>query len=326
MISFMRRATGVVAALSALVLATACTTNGAGTTSAAAADQPSTSLASAAAPAGESTPSEPSSEDAVPPDAPASDGVEPSEEAPVDEAAEADEADESAEPSEPTEAASASTSPPPPAAGWVDGTLIKRGEHGPTVLALQRRLSQLAYDPGRQDSRFGMQTRQALWAFQHVNDLKATGVVDDVTSSALAAPALPPVLAKGKTAAIASRVEVNIAKQYAVVYLAGKIRLITHISSGSGKKWCEKDLAGKLRCASGGTPRGQYKVHFERQGWRTSYLGKLYQPAYFKGGYALHGSLSVPNYPASHGCVRIPMHVAEYLVDLTEIGMPVTVV
>ncbi|MEO6715246.1 MAG: L,D-transpeptidase family protein, partial [Mycobacteriales bacterium] len=108
------------------------------------------------------------------------------------------------------------------------------------------------------------------------------------------------------------------------VYLGGTVRLITHISSGSGKKWCELDR-GRMRCASGRTPMGTFRVHNEISGWRTSYLGQLYQPAYFRGGYALHGSLSVPNHPASHGCVRIPMHVADYLIDLTMVGMPVIV-
>jgi lipoprotein-anchoring transpeptidase ErfK/SrfK len=222
-----------------------------------------------------------------------------------------------------TPSAEPAPAPPPPFA-WINGTQVHKGDKGANVLMLQRRLSELGYDPGRQDSQFGMQTRQALWAFQHVNNLKATGEVDEQTSFSLAIPNDPDVLAAD---AGPTRVEVNIAKQYAVVYHGGKIRLITHISSGSGRHWCEPDLTGKIRCASGHTPRGRFKVHTRLPyGWRTSYLGKLYKPSYFKGGYALHGSLSVPNYPASHGCVRIPMHVAEYLVDLTAKGMPVIVV
>ena len=34
---------------------------------------------------------------------------------------------------------------------------------------------------------------------------------------------------------------------------------------------------------------------------------------YFTGGYAIHGNPSVPPYPASHGCVRVPMWVAPRL-------------
>jgi lipoprotein-anchoring transpeptidase ErfK/SrfK len=34
-------------------------------------------------------------------------------------------------------------------------------------------------------------------------------------------------------------------------------------------------------------------------------LGRLYRPVYFYGGYAVHGSGSIPAYPASHGCARV---------------------
>jgi lipoprotein-anchoring transpeptidase ErfK/SrfK len=36
---------------------------------------------------------------------------------------------------------------------------------------------------------------------------------------------------------------------------------------------------------------------------------------YFTGGYAIHGNPSVPPYPASHGCVRVPMWAAPVLYD-----------
>ena len=49
-------------------------------------------------------------------------------------------------------------------------------------------------------------------------------------------------------------------------------------------------------------------------------LGRLYNPVYFNGGIAVHGAGSVPNHPASHGCVRIPMHIAEYFPALVNTG------
>jgi lipoprotein-anchoring transpeptidase ErfK/SrfK len=36
----------------------------------------------------------------------------------------------------------------------------------------------------------------------------------------------------------------------------------------------------------------------------------LWYPLYFLRGFALHGYPSVPAYPASHGCVRLPMWFA----------------
>ena len=34
-------------------------------------------------------------------------------------------------------------------------------------------------------------------------------------------------------------------------------------------------------------------------------LGILYRPRFIVGGVAVHGYRSVPNYPASHGCIRV---------------------
>jgi lipoprotein-anchoring transpeptidase ErfK/SrfK len=51
----------------------------------------------------------------------------------------------------------------------------------------------------------------------------------------------------------------------------------------------------------------------------------LYYPSYIVGGIAIHGSKSVPAYPASHGCIRIPMYAAKDFSDMTPIGVPVIV-
>jgi len=60
-------------------------------------------------------------------------------------------------------------------------------------------------------------------------------------------------------------------------------------------------------------------------GWDKSPLGQLYQPFYFNGGIAVHGYPTVPTSPASHGCTRIPMHIAEYFHTLVKVGDPVYV-
>ena len=44
------------------------------------------------------------------------------------------------------------------------------------------------------------------------------------------------------------------------------------------------------------------------------------------GGIAVHGYPSVPTYNASHGCVRIPMHIADYFQGLVPDGTPMFVV
>jgi lipoprotein-anchoring transpeptidase ErfK/SrfK len=42
-------------------------------------------------------------------------------------------------------------------------------------------------------------------------------------------------------------------------------------------------------------------------------------------GYAIHGSTSVPSYPASHGCVRVTLPAMNRLWSSLRIGMPVHV-
>jgi hypothetical protein len=64
------------------------------------------------------------------------------------------------------------------------------------------------------------------------------------------------------------------------------------------------------------TPGGTFKVYRKEKGWWEIPLGKVYNPMYFNGGIAIHGYDQVPFTPASHGCVRVPMHIAEYLQEL----------
>src|SRR5690606_11574040 len=71
------------------------------------------------------------------------------------------------------------------------------------------------------------------------------------------------------------------------------------------------------------TGTGDFRTGRRFSGWETSPLGRLYNPIYFNGGIAFHGALSVPKRPASHGCVRMPMHIAEYFPDLLGTGVPV---
>ncbi|WP_214413664.1 L,D-transpeptidase family protein [Sphaerisporangium fuscum] len=204
------------------------------------------------------------------------------------------------------------------------GTL-KLGAKGVAVKDLQTRLQELGYVPGKIDARYGGATQTAVWAFQKVQGITPSSTLTARTWRALENPKAPTVLVpNGKP----DRVEVNLTKQIAVLYRGGEVRLITHISSGSGIPYCETATwQGKTQrfCGSARTPTGDYKTTWRRSGWHTSYLGRLYNPIFFNGGIALHGALSVPLYPASHGCVRLPMHVSQILPGLLGTGVPVHV-
>jgi lipoprotein-anchoring transpeptidase ErfK/SrfK len=66
-------------------------------------------------------------------------------------------------------------------------------------------------------------------------------------------------------------------------------------------------------------------VNRKINGPRRSPLGVLYYPNYYLSGIAIHGAPSVPAYPASHGCVRIPMFAAKQLQAMTPVGTTVIV-
>ncbi|MFF0305964.1 L,D-transpeptidase family protein [Streptosporangium sp. NPDC004379] len=205
------------------------------------------------------------------------------------------------------------------------GRTLRLGAKGAEVKVLQTRLQQLGYMPGTADGRYGGGTLTALWAFQKVNGIAPTSTVASRTWRALEAPRAPRVLVPGGRA---TRVEVNLTQQVMVLYVGGRVRLISHISSGSGIPYCETATwNGRTQrfCGNARTPTGDYRTTWRRSGWHTSYLGKLYNPIFFNGGIALHGALSVPLAPASHGCVRLPMNVASALPKLLGTGVPVHV-
>jgi peptidoglycan hydrolase-like protein with peptidoglycan-binding domain len=206
-----------------------------------------------------------------------------------------------------TAPAPTTTAPPAPS------DELGRGTSGPVVEDLQRRLHGLRLDPGPVDGQFGGGTLFAVQAFQKLAGIEPTGVVGPETRAALdAPPAVTPLV----PAASGDRVEVDLERQLLFLWHGADLRLVTHVSTGSGERYCEDG-----RCGTAVTPPGAYRFSWRYPGWRESRLGRLYNPVYFtSSGIAVHGSTSVPSYPASHGCVRIPMHIAEYFPDLVERG------
>ena len=76
---------------------------------------------------------------------------------------------------------------------------------------------------------------------------------------------------------------------------------------------------------SSGTPAtptvfGSYRFYLQTPG--TNSKGMVHS-SYFIGGYAIHGYPSVPNYPASHGCLRVPIANALSIFNWIDIGDPI---
>src|SRR5690349_16847028 len=62
---------------------------------------------------------------------------------------------------------------------------LQRGSTGPEVTKLQKRLTELGFDPKGIDAKFGPNTEDAVKAFQQANGLAVTGIVDSTTRTAL---------------------------------------------------------------------------------------------------------------------------------------------
>ena len=76
-----------------------------------------------------------------------------------------------------------------------------------------------------------------------------------------------------------------------------------------------------------GTRTGHFTVGVKYEGWVQCVTldGEMYYPSYIVSKTAIHGYRSVPAYPASHGCVRVPVWTAVELYEQLPKGTPVDV-
>ncbi|MBA2384814.1 MAG: L,D-transpeptidase family protein [Actinobacteria bacterium] len=164
---------------------------------------------------------------------------------------------------------------------------LSPGVRGPSVLALERRLAELRYTLRGVDSSYGRDTFEAVLAFQKVHWLPRTGRVEPWLWRRLASASIPRAARGG------SYLEVDKARQVLFEVRGGKVLRVVHVSTG----------------ATGNTPLGTWRVYRKVGGWDWV----LWYPLYFLRGFAIHGYPEVPAYPASHGCVRVPMWLAPTL-------------
>lgn len=199
--------------------------------------------------------------------------------------------------------------------------ILKVGAKGEDVLTMKKRLSDLYYDVGIVDDNFDQQTRQGVLAFQKYSQLARTGTYTLETQKALYEATLPVGLYPELGL---PRVEIDITRQVLLFFDAQGLNRVVPVSTGSNRQYCEiSKKSGKQVCGVARTPRGQFSVQWRVAGWRESDLGKLYNPLYFNGGFAIHGSPSVPERNVSHGCVRIPITTAMWLYNAVPNGTPV---
>jgi peptidoglycan hydrolase-like protein with peptidoglycan-binding domain len=176
---------------------------------------------------------------------------------------------------------------------------LSLGARGPSVRALEQRLVELRYALTGIDGVYGQDDYDAVLAFQKVNGLPRTGRVDRLLWRRLAGASVPRARFGG------NHVEVDKTRQVLFEVRDGKVVLAVQVSTG----------------ATGNTPLGVWHVYSRVPGW--SWV--LWYPTFFLRGFAIHGYPSVPAYPASHGCVRVPMWVATRLYAMNPTGYTVRI-
>jgi PKD repeat protein len=195
-----------------------------------------------------------------------------------------------------------------PAAGYVTATRALRqfvvapslgpGSSGLSAFALDRRLHELHYALARVDGHYGQDDVDAVTAFQKLHGLARTGRVDGRVWTELDRATIPRARYPG------NHIEVSKGRQVLFVVRDGQVALVSTVSTG----------------ATGNTPLGHFHVYSKVPGYNAK---EMYYSSFFVGAFAIHGYHSVPAYPASHGCVRIPLWIAVRIYSLIEYGTDV---
>jgi len=195
---------------------------------------------------------------------------------------------------------------------------------GADTAVVQLRLMQLGFWSSGTDGKFGLTTRQAVMAFQKYVGLPATGKVDADTATWMTAI---DTKAHGLSDA-GTLVEIDKARQLLFFIVDGKTQWVLNTSTATGQPYQEpdKNTPGEIQSGISITPDGLWKTNRERpEGWWEGDLGQIYRPKYFRGGVAVHGSNSIPDYPASHGCVRVSTAAMDWIWDNNVMPLGITV-
>ncbi len=185
---------------------------------------------------------------------------------------------------------------------------------GSETARVQQRLIDVGFWVAGVDGEYGLTTRQAVMAFEKYMGFEADGKLDQRTADELSAMTLRPH-ARANSGTL---IEIDKAKQVLFFVIDGRTEWVLNTSTGNGQEYTEADQNTPGETISGVslTPSGLHKVNRERpEGWWEGDLGEIYRPKYFVGGVAVHGSNSIPNYPASHGCVRVSVPAMDWIWD-----------
>jgi hypothetical protein len=177
------------------------------------------------------------------------------------------------------------TTRPPVSSATVPARTLAEGASGADVLALQSALLRHGYWLRDAPGTFGEATAHAVVSFEKATGFARDGIVDAAEFTKLR------TAKRFKPRSVTGRVfEVDLQRQLLLDVDNGRVAWVFDTSTGR---------------IPGTTPSGSFHVYQQVDGWVHGTLGTLYRPKFFAGNVGIHGSPSIPPYPASHGCVRM---------------------
>jgi hypothetical protein len=176
-----------------------------------------------------------------------------------------------------------------------------QGERGTKVLILQRGLYRLGFSVPV-TGYYDWLTANAVNAFRKTNGMGRDGYAK---KSVYARVLRGEGAYKLRYPKSGKHVEFDWSRQVLVLADKGKPFRVYHTSSGT---------------PATPTVFGTYRFYLQTPG--TNSKGMVHS-SYFIRGYAIHGYASVPNYPASHGCLRVPIPNAASIFGWIDIGDPI---
>jgi hypothetical protein len=174
----------------------------------------------------------------------------------------------------------------------------RQGSRGRKVRLLQRGLKSLGFAVPV-SGRFEDGTSRAVLAFRKTNGFARNGIASARVYS---------MVLRGRGAfrlrfpKAGRHVEFDWSRQVLVLARRGRPWRVYHSSSGTPA-----------------TPTVFGRFRFYRKDLGTNALGMVHSN-YFIRGYAIHGYHTVPNYPASHGCLRVPIPNAMAIFKSVKMG------
>jgi L,D-transpeptidase catalytic domain/Putative peptidoglycan binding domain len=178
------------------------------------------------------------------------------------------------------------------------------GSSGVKVLLLQRGLLKLGFATPVTGSFDGL-TANAVNVFRKTNGMGRDGYATTSVYAMVLRRQGAFQLRYPKSGTHGKHVEFDWSRQVLVLADRGRPYRAYHVSSGK---------------PSTPTVFGSYRFYWKQPG--TNSHGMVHS-SYFIGGYAIHGYASVPNFPASHGCLRVPMPNALSIYNWIDIGDPI---